>query len=135
MIRMLCFVSVALCAVAQPSGQTSPRPPEVNSGWDRITRPYRPPTVPPPSYQNSPRLNELIRAGQLYLSLPDAIALALENNLDVELQRYGPGIAASDLLRAQGGATTRGVTLSVGEPPSGMGGPSSPLLKSRRAER
>ncbi|HEY4973454.1 MAG TPA: hypothetical protein VII41_07590, partial [Steroidobacteraceae bacterium] len=45
-------------------------------------------TMPAVRYDNSPRVHELIRAGNLYLSLADALALAIENNLDIELQRY-----------------------------------------------
>lgn len=89
---------------------------------------YRPATVPPPSYGNSPRAASLIRAGNLYLSLQDAIALALENNLDIELQRYGVSLAATDTKRAQGGGTLRGVPLTVNEVPAGIGGPGSPLI-------
>jgi outer membrane protein TolC len=78
---------------------------------------------------NSARLDSLLRAGKLYLSLQDAIALALENNLDVELQRYAPAIAESDLLRAKGGSSTlRGIPYTVNLPPQGIGGPLSPLL-------
>ncbi len=52
------------------------------------------------NFQNSQRIFDLMRAGQLYLSLDDAIALALENNLDIELERFLPKIADTDLLRA-----------------------------------
>lgn len=90
--------------------------------------PYRANPVPPVDFRNSSRIDGLLRGGNLYLSLADAIALALENNLDVELQRLGPGIADSDLLRARGGGTIRGIALTLGLPPSGLGGPSSPLL-------
>ncbi len=63
---------------------------------------------------NSGRLDSLVRAGQIYLSLQDAIALALENNLDIEYQRYGSRLAAADLKRAGAGATTlRGVATSI----------------------
>jgi len=44
--------------------------------------------VPPVNVSNTSRIDALLRAGNLYLSLSDAIALALENNLDVEIQRY-----------------------------------------------
>jgi outer membrane protein TolC len=78
---------------------------------------------------NSPRLDSLLRAGKLYLSLQDAIALALENNLDVELQRYAPATAESDLLRAKGGASVlRGIPYTVNLLPQGIGGPVSPIL-------
>jgi len=91
-------------------------------------RPYEAPSVPPVNFRNSQRILELIRAGQLYLSLHDAIALALENNLDIELERFLPKIADTDLLRAQGGGLLRGLSLLVNEPPPGIGGPSGPLL-------
>lgn len=92
--------------------------------------PYKPAsTIPPVSLNNSARIESLLRVGKLYLSLPDAIALALENNLDVELQRFDPVIATSDILRAQGGASTlRGIPSTVNLLPQGMGGPISPIL-------
>src|SRR4029077_815673 len=71
---------------------------------------------------------ELMRAGQLYLSLDDALALALENNLDIELERFLPKISDTDLLRARGGGLLRGLSLLVNEPPPGIGGPNGPLL-------
>jgi len=52
-------------------------------------------------------VHDLIRAGNLYLSQADALALAIENNLDVELDRYSFRIADSDLLRAKGGGLLR----------------------------
>jgi outer membrane protein len=86
--------------------------------------------LPPVNLRNSTRIDTLMRAGNIYLSLPDAIALALENNLDVELQRLQPAFAETELLRAKGGGITVGVPLSVGVPPTGLGGPASPLLTS-----
>src|SRR4051794_4622860 len=53
-----------------------------------FVRPYKVKPVPPVDFHNSERIFDLMRAGQLYLSLADAIALALENNLDIELERY-----------------------------------------------
>jgi len=97
-------------------------------GFARITRPYRSPLVPPVSFQDSNRIENLLRGGNLYLSLQDAIALALENNLDVELQRFGPRFADTDLLRSRGGGSLRGVPLAATDPPPGLGGPGSPLL-------
>jgi outer membrane protein TolC len=96
--------------------------------YDRLSGPYTAPVVPPVSFENSPRIDTLVRAGILYLSLPDAISLAIENNLDVEFERYAPPIANSDLLRASGGGTLRGISLGIAELPSGIGGPASPLL-------
>lgn len=76
-----------------------------------------------PQLQDSARLGTLIRDGKLYLSLRDAISLALENNLDIELERFAPGIADTDLLRARSGNTLRGVPLTVREGPIGLGEP------------
>lgn len=81
--------------------------------WSGIMRPYRQPEIAPVSLANSPRLETLIRAGKLYLSLDDALALAIENNLDVELARYGPQLAQVDLLRAQAGGLLRGVPSTI----------------------
>src|SRR5690349_3540122 len=72
------------------------------------------PQMPRPVvFQNSPRVRELIRAGSLYLSLQDALALAIENNLDIELQRFTSPAAGADLLRAKGGGTVRGLNFTL----------------------
>ena len=84
--------------------------------------------APPLNFQNSPRVHELIRAGNLYLSVQDALAIAIENNLDIELERYNLPAAATDLLRAQGGGTVRGLNYIVAEAPVGVGGPLSPVV-------
>jgi outer membrane protein TolC len=88
-----------------------------------LSRSYRVGALPSTKFQNSDRFSALIRDGKLYLSLQDAIALALENNLDIELERYGPRMADTDLWRAQAGSSLRGVPLSVQEGPNGTGGP------------
>ena len=99
-------------------------------GFDflRFFGPYRRPSVPQLFPGDQTRLTRLIRDGKLYLSLADALALALENNLDVETERYDITLARTDLLRAQGGGTLRGLDFGIAEPPSGVGGPGSPLL-------
>jgi outer membrane protein len=74
-----------------------------------IIRPYTAPVVPPIRLNNSTRLDTLIRAGKLYLSVDDAIALAIENNLGLEVDRYGPLLAQSALDRALAGGPIRGV--------------------------
>lgn len=74
---------------------------------------YRGKTVPPPSMANSPRLNTLVRDGKLYLSLRDAIDLALENNLDMVIARYNLPIAQMDILRTEAGGFPRGVNTGV----------------------
>src|SRR5580704_6209389 len=90
--------------------------------------PYEAKPVQPVNFHNSERIFDLMRAGQLYLSLADAISLALENNLDIEVERYLPRIAQTDITRAEGGGLLRGLSLLVDEPPPGIGGPSGPLL-------
>ena len=126
-IPMICLMASHLGA-QNPAAQRS-RTPSVSYG-SGLTGAYRAGSVSATDLNNSPRIHELIRAGQLYLSLQDAIALALENNLDLELERYGVRMAATDTLRATGGGTLRGVPLTVNEAPLGLGGPGEPLLTS-----
>jgi outer membrane protein TolC len=81
--------------------------------WDKVTLNYREREVSPINLRNSSRLDTLIRAGKLYLSLQDTVALTLENNLDIELQRYGPETARASLMRAEAGGLLRGVPPTV----------------------
>src|SRR5580704_9451933 len=86
----------------------------MNPHWySRYERPYQTHALPPVNLANSTRLDALLRGGNLYLSLQDAIALGVENNLDIELQRYEFGFANADLLRAQVGASVQGIPTSV----------------------
>ena len=81
-------------------------------------------TVAPVNLSNTGRLESLVRAGKIYLSLQDAIALALENNIDIEIQRYGSQLAAADVLRAQAGSAIRGVNTVVSGGQAGATGQS-----------
>ncbi len=85
---------------------------------------YRGTSVPPPSMVNSARLDALVRDGKIYLSLHDAIDLALENNLDLVIARYNLPIAQTDVQRTQAGGSVRGVNTGVvqGTPGGGAGG-------------
>jgi len=74
---------------------------------------YRGKVVSPPSLANSPRLSSLIRDGKLYLSLRNAIDLALEDNLDLVIARYNLPIAQMDILRTEAGGFVRGVNTGV----------------------
>jgi outer membrane protein TolC len=74
-----------------------------------LWRPYQAPVVPPSRATNSDKLHGLIRAGKLYLTLQDAIATAIENNLDLEIDRYGPLAAEWGLQRARAGGALKGV--------------------------
>jgi len=98
-------------------------------GFLSVFYPYNTPFVPAPRLDNSRRLQNIIVDGKLMLALDDAIALALENNLDIAVARYNLPIAQTDLLRAKGGGATRGVagayqstTLFSGSLGGGVGG-------------
>jgi outer membrane protein TolC len=86
--------------------------------------PYMPKHVPAPNLSNTPRIDGLMKDGKLMLSLNDAIALALENNLDLAIARYNLNIADTDVLRARSGSSTRGVATGLvqGTPGGGAGG-------------
>ncbi|MGC2170556.1 MAG: TolC family protein [Candidatus Sulfotelmatobacter sp.] len=75
--------------------------------------PYVPRRLASPNLANTARIDSLLRNGKLYLSLNDAIALALENNLDIAIARYNLNIADTDILRAKAGATTLGVNTGI----------------------
>ena len=92
--------------------------------------PFHRPSVPELFPGAGERLNSLVRDGKLYLTLHDAIALAIENNLDVEVERYNIVVANTDVVRARGGGNIRGIDYTVFDPENGVGGPGSPLLNS-----
>ena len=77
--------------------------------WPNPIAPYKPTTAPPASFLNSPRLDDVIKNGKMYLSLSDAILLALENNYDIAIQRFNLNIADTDILRTRSGALFLGV--------------------------
>ncbi|MGC2662422.1 MAG: TolC family protein, partial [Bryobacteraceae bacterium] len=74
-----------------------------------IIRPYTPTVVPPTRLYNSGRLGNLVQGGNLYLTVQDAIALALENNVDIEIARYNPIVSAWNLERSEAGGALPGV--------------------------
>jgi outer membrane protein TolC len=86
--------------------------------------PYTARHLPPPNLANTPRMDSLMHDGKLYLSVDDAIALALENNLDIAIARYNLNIADTDVLRAQAGSVTLGVPTGIVQntPGGGVGG-------------
>jgi outer membrane protein len=102
-----------------PPAPGSQRPIRDDSGIiGRIAGPYRAPAAPPNNLSNSTRIESLVRAGNLYLSLQDAIALALENNLDIAIQRFTPLLADASTELAEAGGFARGVTTTVTAGPS-----------------
>jgi outer membrane protein len=90
-------------ASSPPGGAASSR----TEPW--VIRPYMSRPVPPLQMENSPRLHDLIQGSRLRLSLSAALALAIENNLDIAVQRYLHPIADADILRASSGQAARGV--------------------------
>jgi outer membrane protein TolC len=88
--------------------------------FEKVLYPYKHRPIVPISVANSNRLESLLRAGNLYLSLQDTLALALENNLDIAIQRYGPMIADANVLAAEAGAFARGVSTTVTPGPASV---------------
>jgi outer membrane protein TolC len=137
LVMLLC----ALVASAPAQETTAPPPPAPSTtanvqtsiqtppqfvmphSWEPFDA-YRSRSVPEPQLTNSPRLDQVIHDGKLYISLKDTIALAIENNLDVAIARYNLPIADSDILRTKAGASFRGVNTGVvqGTPGGGVGG-------------
>lgn len=121
------FLLIA-CLFGTLSAQTSSRRPLPISDQEAVREAqegplgrYRPQPIRQVISGDSARLDALTRAGNVYLSLKDAIALAIENNLDVEYQRITPLLAEADILRARAGGIARGVPSNVREGPSGLG--------------
>ena len=113
-----------------PAPQTSDKPlPVMNYGkpvshFPNPIGPYTPRHVAAPNLANTARMDSLMHDGKLYLSLNDAIALTLENNLDIAIARYNLNIADTDVLRAKSGASTLGVNTGIVQntPGGGVGG-------------
>jgi len=112
------------CACGQQVVSTAPalvsyRPTSVGA---HILGPYLSPSVPESSLANSPRLHELIRNGKMQLSLQDALALAIDNNLDIVVARYDPPMAQTDLLRAKAGGQPE-ASMGLSNPPRSFPAP------------
>lgn len=112
-LHRTCIILLAgAAAFAQNAVRIDPVPP--NHGViGKISNPYRARSVPPVNLQNSSRLDSMIRSGNLYLSAEDVVALAIENNIDIEVQRYGPLLAREVLRRAKAGGLLRSVGIGV----------------------
>src|SRR5215468_1449564 len=118
---------IFLCALLAPAAFaqssevsiTSPPPPRVIGG---LLKPFHLErrVVAPPKLANSPRIETLVRSGNLYLSKEDVIALVLENNLDIAVQRYSPFLAREVLRRAEGGGILRGIDTPVAAGPTSV---------------
>jgi len=120
-LSVLC--SLLLLVVSQSSSisaQSAVRIEPAKGGLGWLTRPYQQRYVPPINLTNSSRLESLVRAGNLYLSAQDVIALALENNLDIEIQRYGPLLAKEVRRRTEGGQLLRDVSVPTAAGPASV---------------
>ena len=104
----------------QQLGIAPPHPFSVNMPHSRNPfSAYRPATAPPLNLHNSPRLENLIRDGKLYITLQDAIALAIENNLDIAYFRYNFPIAQTDIKRTEAGGYANGVDTAIAQSTQG----------------
>ncbi|HUJ94636.1 MAG TPA: TolC family protein [Terriglobales bacterium] len=92
--------------------------------FPNVLAPYTSEEVAPPNLSNSPRVEQLMHNGKLMLSLNDAIALALENNMDIAIAHYNLNIADTDILRAKAGSSILGVNAGIVQntPGGGVGG-------------
>ena len=132
---LFALLTVTAGAQEQPSAPTPQNTPEAHalqvmdfskpaSHFPNPIAPYEARHLAPPNLANTSRMDQLMRNGKLYLSLNDAIALALENNLDIAIARYNLNIADTDVLRAKAGASILGVNAGVVQntPGGGVGG-------------
>src|SRR5579863_2171016 len=121
---LFALLTVTAWAQEQPSAPTPQNTPEAHSlpvmdfskpvsHFPNPVAPYEARHLPPPNLANTSRIDQLMRDGKLYLSLDDAVALALENNLDIAIARYNLNIADTDVLRARAGAPTLGVNTGI----------------------
>ncbi|HYK58342.1 MAG TPA: TolC family protein [Bryobacteraceae bacterium] len=115
MRRTLVFLFLWALAHAAEIAEVSVKDPPGKRYVEPILRPFHVERriVGPAQLTNSPRLEQLVRGGSLYLSVRDVIALALENNLDIAIQRYGPYLQREVLRRAEGGAPLRNVGVPI----------------------
>ncbi len=119
--RLTTAVCIAMTCLAQTPEVSIENPKPV-----RIVGPLLKPfhlerrIVSPANLSNTPRLESLVRAGNLYLSVQDVIALALENNIDIAIQRYGPFLIQEVLRRTQGGGALRNVSQPIAAGPSSV---------------
>ncbi|HLW55477.1 MAG TPA: TolC family protein [Candidatus Angelobacter sp.] len=116
-------------APSAPEPKALPQPTHVDYSKSRPLLPnpfarYMPRDVPPPVFTNSPKLADLVQNGKIMLSLNDAIAIALTDNLDIAIARYNLPIADTDILRTKAGASFLGTNTGVVQntPGGGVGG-------------
>src|SRR5262249_5623454 len=107
------LLSVTTAQAQQAIRSNSPSLPNYILGptwFPTILKPYQQGLIRPSVMENSPRLHDLIRNGKLQLTMSDALALTIENNLDIGVQRFLHPIAEADALRASSGQAARGIS-------------------------
>ena len=117
LLALGCACLLSLPATAQNEIRVDP-PATGHLNW--LTQRYRARSVTPIRLNNSNRFELLTRAGILYLTAQDVVALAIENNIDVEVQRYGPLLAQEVLKRAKAGGALRSVGAGVAAGPQSV---------------
>src|SRR3990172_2207904 len=113
LLRTFAVCLAAATAALPAAAQTTQASPDLLRDYSRgpsLFRSYQEQPVPPMVLENSTRLRDLVRDGKLELSLADALALAIENNLDIAVQRYVLPMAQADVLRAKSGQAARGIS-------------------------
>lgn len=126
------LLSAALVSAQQVPSAPAPETPQLHledysrprSAFPNVLAPYTGRDLAQPTLGNSARIDSLMHDGKIYLSIDDAVALALENNLDIDIARYNLNIADADLLRAKSGASILGVNTGIVQntPGGGVGG-------------
>src|SRR5580698_5701112 len=118
-VRHLLAVALAGSATAQNYAEVSIDPPKRVPFIQPVLSPFNAQKryIGPAKLTNSPRLEQLVRGGNLYLNVDDVIALTLENNLDSAIQRYGAYLAKEVLLRTEAGAAPRSFFVPIGNAP------------------
>lgn len=121
-VRSVSALSLVLLLAAPPAGaQSSIRIDDPTPGrFSKLLNPYKTRSVPEIHLANSSRFDALIKGGNLYLSADDVVALAIENNIDVEVQRYAPLLAKEVMRRAEAGGILRSVGSGVQQGPTSV---------------
>ena len=121
-MKALLWLTLAAAAASAQTPEVSIETPKARPVVGRLLAPFHleKRTVPPAKLANTPRLEQLVRSGNLYLSAEDVIALALENNLDIAVQRYGPFLSREVLRRAESGGLLRGTDVPVAPGPTSV---------------
>jgi outer membrane protein TolC len=123
-MKQIAFALYAAILVPAISAQhPESKPEDLVSSIKKLGAPYIARRAAGPDFRDSTRMERLMRAGIIYLSLQDAIALVLENNLDIESARNLPLIADSDMLRASAGQMLRNTPTSISQLPPSASGP------------